>query len=136
MKRVLLKNLCLYARSTRLLSPPCYNPGPRSQLAPLAASTRPRLRFYSTESPSHNQEDDVSNEELKMQIDKYFRGDEEAIPSIFEAILKRKLTGKHEEDDKKLMEEIPGKRQEEPLSDIDDEQETKSDFDEGSDSDG
>lgn len=71
-----------------------------------------------------------------MQIDKYFRGDEEAIPSIFEAILKRKLTGKHEEDDKKLMEEIPGQRQEEPLSDIDDEQETESDFDEGSDSDG
>ncbi|BBH04128.1 Ribosomal protein S24/S35, mitochondrial [Prunus dulcis] len=133
MKRLQLRNLCLYAR-TRLLSPSCYNPG--SQLAPLAASTRPRLRFYSTESSSHNQEEDVSDEELKMQIDKYFRGDEEAIPSIFEAILKRKLTGKHEEDDKMLMEEIPGKRQEEPLSDIDDEQETKSDFDEGSDSDG
>ncbi|CAB4277554.1 unnamed protein product [Prunus armeniaca] len=68
MKRALLRNVSVYARS-RLLPPP-YNPGPPSQLAPLADSTRPRISFYSTQSSSHNQEvcnaavDDVSNKDL------------------------------------------------------------------------
>lgn len=52
------------------------------------------------------EEEDVSNEELKRRIEKYFEGDEEAIPSIFEAILKRKLAGKHDESDDELMEEF------------------------------
>ncbi|XP_052179314.1 uncharacterized protein LOC127792777 [Diospyros lotus] len=50
--------------------------------------------------------EDVSKEELKRRIEKYFEGDEEVIPSIFEAILKRKLTGKHDESDNELMEEF------------------------------
>ncbi|CAB4307946.1 unnamed protein product [Prunus armeniaca] len=68
MKRALLRNVCVYARS-RLLPPP-YNPGPPSQLAPLADSTRPRISFYSIQSSSHNQEvcnaavGDVSNKDL------------------------------------------------------------------------
>ncbi|XVF12282.1 hypothetical protein REPUB_Repub08aG0102100 [Reevesia pubescens] len=41
-----------------------------------------------------------------MRIQKFFDGDEEAIPSIFEGILKRKLSGKHEESDDELMQEI------------------------------
>lgn len=57
-----------------------------------------------------------------MQIDSYFKGNDEAIPTIFEAILKRKLTGKHEQTDKKLMEELCGKRQE-LLSDDEEEEE-------------
>lgn len=44
--------------------------------------------------------------DLKMQIEKYLEGDEESIPSIFEAILKRKLAGKHEESDDELMNEF------------------------------
>lgn len=36
-------------------------------------------------------------------------GDDEAIPSIFEAILSRKLAGKHEDSDSELMEEIKTK---------------------------
>lgn len=54
MKRALVRNVSVYARSR--LVPPCYNPGPPSQLAPLADSTRPGIGFYSTESSSHNQE--------------------------------------------------------------------------------
>ncbi|KAI9185113.1 hypothetical protein LWI28_004239 [Acer negundo] len=44
--------------------------------------------------------------ELKKRIDKYFEGDKEAIPSIFEAILCRKLSRKHEQSDNELLEEI------------------------------
>ena len=59
--------------------------------------------------------------ELKKLIDKFYAGDAEAIPSIFEAILKRKLAGKYEEADKELMEEIVGKTHE-SSNDIDDEE--------------
>ena len=59
-------------------------------------------------------------------------GDAEAIPSIFEEILKRKLAGKYEEVDKELIEEIVGKTHE-STDDIDDEEsneEFKFDLDE------
>ncbi|MQL79846.1 hypothetical protein Taro_012291 [Colocasia esculenta] len=69
--------------------------------------------------------EDVSNAELKQQIEKYFKGDEEALPSIMEAILRRKLTGKHEETDDELMEEL----QMQPLRDVKD-REFEEDFDE------
>ncbi|XP_009346041.2 uncharacterized protein LOC103937802 [Pyrus x bretschneideri] len=139
MKRSLLRNVCLCAR-TRLLSPPCHIPIPKTQLGhPLAASTWPRHSFYSTESPSPKKEasngagdDGVSNEELKMRIDSYYSGNQEALPSIFEAILKRQLAGKDEETDEKLMEEILGHGQE-PLSDIEDEVEADADEFPGSD---
>lgn len=52
--------------------------------------------------------------ELKKRVDKYFDGDDEAIPSIFEAILERKLAklqGKHDEKDEELIEKICGKRE-------------------------
>lgn len=44
--------------------------------------------------------------ELKRKIDKFYEGDVESLPSIFEAILKRKLSGKHEGADDELMKEI------------------------------
>lgn len=47
--------------------------------------------------------------ELRRRIEKYFGGDEDAIPSIFEAILKRKLAGKHDDSDDELMEEFRNK---------------------------
>lgn len=71
--------------------------------------------------------------ELKKLIEKFYAGDEEAIPSIFEAILKRKLAGNNDEADKELMEEIVGKNRE-LLDDIDDE-ESESDLDEVCDTD-
>ncbi|XP_052192801.1 uncharacterized protein LOC127801593 [Diospyros lotus] len=69
--------------------------------------------------------EDVSNKELKMRLEKYFKGDEEALPSIMEAILARKLTGKHEETDDELMDELRMK----PLDDVKD-KEFESDFEE------
>ena len=70
--------------------------------------------------------------ELKKFIDKFYVGYAEAIPSIFEEILKRKLAGKYEEVDKELIEEIVGKTHE-STDDIDDEEsneEFKFDLDE------
>ena len=75
--------------------------------------------------------------ELKKFIDKFYVGDAEAIPSIFEEILKRKLAGKYEEVDKELIEEIVGKTHE-STDDIDDEEsneEFKFDLDELSETD-
>lgn len=63
--------------------------------------------------------------ELKLRIDNYFKGDEEALPSILEAILRRKLTGKHEETDEELLDDL----QLQPLDDVKD-TEFESDFEE------
>lgn len=60
-----------------------------------------------------------------MRIEKYFKGDEEALPDILEAILQRKLAGKHEETDDELMEEL----RMQPLDDVKD-KEFESDFEE------
>lgn len=55
--------------------------------------------------------------ELKLRLDEYFKkGNEEALPSILEAVLKRKLTGKHEETDDELLDEL----QMQPLDDVKD----------------
>ncbi|KAG7019929.1 hypothetical protein SDJN02_18896, partial [Cucurbita argyrosperma subsp. argyrosperma] len=51
-------------------------------------------------------DDDISNEELKRKIDRFYEGDIESLPAIFEAILKRKLSGKHGDADDELMKEI------------------------------
>ncbi|KAM3703170.1 hypothetical protein ACB098_04G075100 [Castanea mollissima] len=86
----------------------------------LVASTQSRLRLYSsngngsnlthTQKPKSSVDaEDISNPELKKLIDEFYAGDAEAIPSIFEVILKRKLAGKYEEADKELMEEIVGR---------------------------
>lgn len=53
--------------------------------------------------------DDISTEELKKRIGKYLEGDMEVLPSIFEAILQRKLSGKHNDTDDELMEELRSK---------------------------
>ena len=69
--------------------------------------------------------EDVNNKELKTRIEKYFKGEEEALPSILEAILERKLAGKHEDTDDELMEEL----QMQPIDDVSD-REFESDFEE------
>lgn len=70
--------------------------------------------------------------ELKKRRQRCYADFSKALPSplIFEVISKRKLAGKHDEADKKVMEEICGKR-EDPLDDIDDE-ESNSNVDESS----
>ncbi|TYH43036.1 hypothetical protein ES332_A09G151000v1 [Gossypium tomentosum] len=55
--------------------------------------------------------------ELKTRIKKYFEGYEEALPSVLEAILRRKLAGKHKETDDELMDEL----EVQPRVDVDDE---------------
>ncbi|GAV79925.1 MRP-S28 domain-containing protein [Cephalotus follicularis] len=148
MRRILplVRDVSLFARNLRY-SPSAPSPSPNPSLAPLNSSTLSRLSFYSSESDSSNEKhnhpatklavaqppirnvstdvEDVSNEELKMRIEKYFKGDEEALPSILEAILQRKLVGKHEETDDELMDEL--KMQ--PLDDVKDD-EFESDFEE------
>lgn len=55
--------------------------------------------------------------ELKQRLNEYFKkGNEEALPSIFEAILQRKLTAKHEDTDDDLLDELRRK----PLDDVND----------------
>ncbi|TYG71021.1 hypothetical protein ES288_D05G361000v1 [Gossypium darwinii] len=61
---------------------------------------------------------------LKTRIKKYFEGDEEALHSVLEAILLRKLAGKHEETNDELMDEL----EVQPRDDVDD-KEFESDFD-------
>ncbi|KAL5730215.1 hypothetical protein ACHQM5_003065 [Ranunculus cassubicifolius] len=51
--------------------------------------------------------EDVSNEDFRKLINKHFMdNDEEVIQVIMEAILRRKLTGKHEETDDELMDQL------------------------------
>lgn len=63
--------------------------------------------------------------ELKTRIEQYFTGDEEALPSILEAILQRRLVSKHEDTDDELLDELKIQ----PLDDIND-QEFESDREE------
>ncbi|CAK7349681.1 unnamed protein product [Dovyalis caffra] len=108
MKRALLKNFSLCTRNL-LLSPPKLNPNPSRSLPHLAVSTRFRLsRFYSSESDSSSQSkflqtqkssgsiedaDKLSTQEIKNLVEKFYGGEEEALPLIFDAIMKRKLAG-------------------------------------------
>ncbi|WCJ34683.1 Ribosomal protein S24/S35 mitochondrial [Euphorbia peplus] len=67
----------------------------------------------------------VSNKELKEMMEKYFKGDEEVLPSIMEGILMRRLTNQHEDTDDELIEELAMK----PLDNVKD-KDFDSDFDE------
>ncbi|KAL1546883.1 hypothetical protein AAHA92_23422 [Salvia divinorum] len=50
---------------------------------------------------------DVDNKELKAQVEDYLQNaNEEAIPKIFESILKRRLSDKHEETDDEFLDEL------------------------------
>ncbi|XP_042491114.1 uncharacterized protein LOC122070927 [Macadamia integrifolia] len=133
MRRSLLRFAPHYARN--LLSPSTFRPNPISPAITIT-STPWKLRFFSSENDSSNESrpqrkqvpldnEDISNKEFKDRIERYFNGDEEAIPSIFEAILKRKLLGKHEETDDELIEEI----RQQPIDDVKD-KEFESDFEE------
>ncbi|XP_057492151.1 uncharacterized protein LOC130777745 [Actinidia eriantha] len=132
------------------LNPNCINPPLISSFSTSICSCIKLRRLFSSESDSPNENpnpnpnpdetnlapqsqktrdvtadiEDVSNKELKLRIEKYFKGDdEEALPSILEAILARKLAGKHEETDDELVDELQMK----PLNDVKD-KEFESDF--------
>ncbi|KAH9604515.1 hypothetical protein KSS87_005917 [Heliosperma pusillum] len=140
MRRALFKNVSLYARtfnsspqiphyqtlnlipkfnllkSFRFLS----SESDSSDQNPNSSSPSPPDEETSLEIPQETNADfvveDVTNQELKSRIEKYFKGDEEALPSILEAILSRKLTGKHEDTDDEITEEFRYA----PLDNVDD----------------
>ncbi|KAI3450139.1 hypothetical protein Pfo_006804 [Paulownia fortunei] len=116
--------------------------------APLLNCFPSRMRFFSSEngSPDPNpnpdsetsvaqpeekkavtaEVEDVNNKELKLQIEDYFNNfNEEALPSILESILKRKLSRKHEDTDDELIDEL----QLQPLDNVKD-VDFESDFEE------
>lgn len=69
---------------------------------------------------------DVSNKELKTQIEKYFNDkDEEALPAVFESIIRRKMARKHADTDDELLDEF----QMRPIDGVND-KEFESDFEE------
>lgn len=64
--------------------------------------------------------------ELKGLLQDYFDGDKkDVLPNIIEAIMKRRLSGKHDDTDDELLEDLQLNRLE-PLNNVDDE-----DFEEG-----
>ncbi|KAM7475342.1 hypothetical protein LguiB_022585 [Lonicera macranthoides] len=149
MKRALLRKVSGCTRDLFLSPPPpsTFKPNPNT-ITPLLSlpSVFSNLRFFSSENDSSSESpnplpetslvqsqnkqlaldvEDISNKELKTRIESYFKGDEEALPSILEAILRRKLAGKHEDTDDELVEELQMK----PLDDVKDD-EFESDFEE------
>ncbi|KAK8680117.1 hypothetical protein V6N13_109071 [Hibiscus sabdariffa] len=124
MKEALLRNMSLFGCRFLLSSakPNTLLPLPKQpSYLSLAALVRSQPRFHSTNGGGDG--DDVSKEELKMRIQKFYDGDDDAIPSIFEGILKRKLSGKHEESDDELMREICGNWKQPLDADADEDQE-------------
>uniref|UniRef100_A0A2P2P258 Uncharacterized protein n=1 Tax=Rhizophora mucronata TaxID=61149 RepID=A0A2P2P258_RHIMU len=101
--------------SFSLLSLPKCNGELAPSLAPLTGFARSVLRSYSssesngspgepntaqtsTQNPDVTIDDSISNEGIKQKIEKFYEGDGEALPSIFEAILKRKLAGRSDDE--------------------------------------
>ncbi|XP_004303117.1 PREDICTED: uncharacterized protein LOC101309172 [Fragaria vesca subsp. vesca] len=147
MRRTLLRNLSLYARNRLATS----NPSPS-----LATSTTRLFSSDENESSSPNdsspekpnpspestlsqilkkdssvQLQDINNKEMKTRMEEYLKdGKEEALPSILEAILQRKLAGKHDDTDDELVDDL----QMQPLDNVKD-QEFESDFEEFHDTD-
>ncbi|KAI4324669.1 hypothetical protein MLD38_030136 [Melastoma candidum] len=70
------------------------------------SSDKVGFRRYSAGPKDDDGDDDeeVTEEELKGRIQRFYDGDGEALPSIFEAILKRKLAGKNDEG---LIDQLP-----------------------------
>ncbi|XP_021909603.1 uncharacterized protein LOC110823516 [Carica papaya] len=115
-----------------LFSPPALKSSPSPSLVPpFVASSQSKLIFFPSVSDRFSRSkftqtsnttspvevDDTSKVELKEQIENFLQseeGNEEAISSIFETILKRKLSGKHEESDNELMDEL----REKPVTDF------------------
>ncbi|KAB2091453.1 hypothetical protein E1A91_A03G195300v1 [Gossypium mustelinum] len=121
MKRVLFRGISLSTHNF-LHSYTKTSQNPVHSFTPLAASTRSRLRLYSSESDSPVEkkpdpgiesasvaeahvEDvalpvvDISDKELEARIKKYSEGNLEAILPVLHAILQRMLAGKHDEAD-------------------------------------
>ncbi|XP_022633717.1 uncharacterized protein LOC111241149 [Vigna radiata var. radiata] len=116
MRRIVLRNATMFTRNLLHSAP-----------TP-SASTPLRPKLFSSNgipSPVLQNRDDVDNKELKRRIEGYMKGDEQVLPSIMEATLQRKLSGRHEEIDDELMGELRMR----PLNKVEDE-DFESDFEE------
>ncbi|GJZ15924.1 ribosomal protein S24/S35 [Tanacetum coccineum] len=137
MRRALLNKIQI----THFLNPnrSSFTPKP---ITPFHSFT-PKFRFFSTDNNDSSSPDsqtntilqpqkkdleiqDVSNKELKTQIEKYFKDkDEEALPDVLESIFRRKVTQKHADTDDELLDEFRMK----PIDAVND-KEFESDFEE------
>ncbi|XP_061353248.1 histone chaperone RTT106 [Gastrolobium bilobum] len=137
----LLRNLSFYSR--RLRHSP-FNHRPNSIPSPLSLFAPTFFSSINDPSPfTHTQKkhdpvdvEDISNEEFKRRVAKLQDGDAEAIPSVFEGILQRSLTGKPIEADKELMKEILGKGTGSEEEDDDDDDDDDEDYELDSDLEG
>ncbi|KAG8387975.1 hypothetical protein BUALT_Bualt02G0077000 [Buddleja alternifolia] len=92
--------------------------------------SKPTLTQPQHNSPPHLQQD-VNNKELKLQIEDYLNNfNEEALPSVFESVLKRRLSATHQDTDDELIDELQHK----PLDNVKDE-DFESDFEEANETD-
>ncbi|XP_027358346.1 uncharacterized protein LOC113867305 [Abrus precatorius] len=98
----LLRNLSFHARRLRLPPTP-------SLLSLFSSRTNPPPLSHHTHNKRDPLVEDISNEELMRRVAKLQEDGADAIPSMFEAILQRYLTGNPIEADKELMREILGK---------------------------
>ncbi|XP_020891784.1 uncharacterized protein LOC9325009 isoform X2 [Arabidopsis lyrata subsp. lyrata] len=86
------------------------NINPRVVVVPLFERAISRFVFFSSESDSargFKNDEVLSKEELKKRIQSFLDdGDEDSIPDLFEAMMIRKLSGKHDDSDDEVMEEV------------------------------
>ncbi|CAL9240571.1 unnamed protein product [Arabidopsis halleri] len=86
------------------------NIDPRVVVVPLFERAISRFVFFSSESDSargFKNDEVLSKEELKKRIQSFLDdGDEDAIPDLFEAMMIRKLSGKHDDSDDEVMDEV------------------------------
>ncbi|XP_019153656.1 PREDICTED: uncharacterized protein LOC109150196 [Ipomoea nil] len=126
MKRSISRAISLCSRNVYPILPTNQTPIRFPSLRPPPSSILMHYRFFTSENPNPNcpipelepeqfervadtdcnDSQDLSNEALKKRIERLIEGDGEAIPEIFEVILKRKLSGKSEEADEELMKDI------------------------------
>ncbi|PQM34929.1 uncharacterized protein Pyn_32233 [Prunus yedoensis var. nudiflora] len=104
------------------------------RLAPESAFTRPSLHYTNKRFAMLQWMMSVTNKGLIVRIDKYFKADEEALPSILEVILQRRLAGKHEETDDDLtddlkMQPVDGVKDQEFESDLEEMHDTDEEID-------
>ncbi|VVA95194.1 unnamed protein product [Arabis nemorensis] len=110
MRRIVQKFPSLLARSFLHSPSNLRRSNTQTCLVPLLDRSISRFAFFSSDSNSAlgpKTDEVVSKEELKKRIQSFLDdGDEDALPNLFEAMMIRKLSGKHDQSDDEVMEEV------------------------------
>ncbi|KAL1216840.1 hypothetical protein V5N11_025329 [Cardamine amara subsp. amara] len=110
MRRVLQRFPSLLARNFLQSPATSRHSKIQNRVVPLLNRSTSRFVFFSSQSDpasNLNSEEVVSKEELKKRIQSFLDdGDEDALPDLFEAMMIRKLSGKHDESDDEVMEVV------------------------------